>query len=237
MDPTTKSASYQVPELLFHTILTVIDYSHDASGASRTTFVLGTHGTLEAAKAFAVQSLESVNFKPDDFQKYHVKHLEQETPGKTWIHGDGVLVFARSFDGQEFRVSIDTTPNNESLHANTQDGEMRLPEGAKFLHYVVQTIIDYNVDRSGSLQTTEIQGVYVHRADAWTAAHKCLAPDEFAEYDCRGDTEFVEAWPFGDNVAVHAVSETGQNYLIAVNTPPQHRHDIKRHGRKKSASA
>ncbi|KIE01958.1 hypothetical protein MAJ_02180, partial [Metarhizium majus ARSEF 297] len=236
MDPNNKPAPYQVPELLFHTILTVIDYSHDASGASRTIFVLGTHGTLEAAKAFAAQSLETLNFKPDDFQKYNVRSSSEEAPGKPWIHGDGVLAFARSFDGQELRVSIDTTPNNESLYASTEDGKMRLPEGAQFLHYVVQTMVDYNVDRSGSLQRTEIQGVYVHRADAWTAAHKCLDRSGYAEYDCRGDAEFVEQWPFGENVAVHAVSETGQNYLVAVNTPPQHKQDIKRHGRKKSAS-
>lgn len=57
-----------IPEVLYHTILTVIDYPHDASGASRTVFVLETHGTLEAAKAYAVQSLEKLNFKSDDFQ-------------------------------------------------------------------------------------------------------------------------------------------------------------------------
>ncbi|OAA49398.1 hypothetical protein NOR_01321 [Metarhizium rileyi] len=232
-----KPASHEVSELLFHTILTVIDYSHDASGASRTTFVLGTHGTLEAAKAYAVRALEQLNFNPDDdFQKYNVRHLNGDTPGKTWIHGDGVLAFARSLDGQEFRVSIDTTQNNESLRSSTQDGAMILPEGAKFLHYVVQTMVDYNVDRSGSLQMTEIQGVYLHRADAWTAAHKCLDPDSYAEYDCRGDTEFADQWPFGENVAVHAISDTGQNFLVAVNTPPQHKHDIKKHGLKKSAS-
>ncbi|TWU77961.1 hypothetical protein ED733_005731 [Metarhizium rileyi] len=178
-----KPASHEVSELLFHAILTVIDYSHDASGASRTTFVLGTHGTLEAAKAYAVRALEQLNFNPDDdFQKYNVRHLNGDTPGKTWIHGDGVLAFARSLDGQEFR------------------------------------------------------GVYLHRADAWTAAHKCLDPDSYAEYDCRGDAEFADQWPFGENVAVHAISDTGQNFLVAVNTPPQHKHDIKKHGLKKSAS-
>lgn len=236
MSSTNKPSPQVIPELLFHTILTVIDYPHDASGASRTVFVLETHATLEAAKAYAIQSLEKLNFKPDDFQRYHVCSRDERVPGKSWTHGDGVLVFARSFDGQEFRVSIDTTPNNESLCANLQNGELMLPEGAKFLHYVVQTTVDYHVDRSGGLQQTEIQGVYLHRADAWTAAHKCLDPQGYAEYDRRGDAAFVKQWPFGENVAIHAVSDTGQNYLIAVNTPPQHKQDIRKHDLKKNES-
>jgi hypothetical protein len=232
MDSTNKPSSQVIPEVLYHTILTVIDYPHDGSGASRTVFVLETHGTLEAAKSYAVQSLEKLNFKSDDFQKYHVRGRDEGVPDKAWTCGDGVLVFARSLDGQEFHVAIDTTPNNESLGANAQNGEMILPEGAKFLHYVVQTTINYHVDRSGGLQRTEIQGVYLRRADAWIAAHKCLDPKEYVEYDSRGDADFVKQWPFGENVAVHAASDMGENFLIAVNTPPQHKQDIKKHGRR-----
>lgn len=232
MDSTDKPSSQVIPEALYHTILTVIDYPHDASGASRTVFVLETHGTLEAAKVYAVQSLEKLNFKSDDFQKYHVRGRDEGIPGKAWTHGGGVLAFARSLDGQEFRVAIETTPNNESLNANAQNGEMILPEGAKFLHYVVQTTINYHIDRSGGLQQTDIQGVYLRRADAWTAAHKCLDPIEYVEYDSRGDADFVKQWPFGENVAVHAASDMGENFLIAVYTPPQHKHDIIKHGRR-----
>jgi hypothetical protein len=76
------------------------------------------------------------------------------------------MVFARSLRGQEFRVRTYSTPNNESLRANTQDGKMILPEGAHFLYYLVQTIVDYHIDRSEGRQQTEIIGVYLHRADA-----------------------------------------------------------------------
>lgn len=224
------STSKFVPEQLFHTVLTVTDYSHDASGADRTAFILKTHGTLDAAKKYASHSLESVNFTADDFQQYHVR-LDQYPP-KVWTHGDGVVVFARAFDGKEFLVGIDTTPNNESLTA-TSDGELLLPEGAKFLHYLLQITVDYNADRSGGLQTTEIEGTYVHRADAWTAAHVILDPTQYAEFDRRGDAQFIEEWPFGEDVAVHAVSETGQNYFIAVKTPPEQKHELKPHTLKK----
>ncbi|KAK1252957.1 hypothetical protein MKX08_004144 [Trichoderma sp. CBMAI-0020] len=219
-----------VPEQLFHTILTIIDYSQDPSGANRTAFVLKTHGTLEAAKKYAAHSLESLNFSPDDFQQYHIRG--SRGANESWSHGDGVLLFARAFDGQEFLVGIDTTPNNEALIA-TPDGDIVLPEGAKFLHYVLQISVDYNADRSGSLQTTEILGVYIHRADAWTAAHKCLDPAEYAEYDRRGESQFIGEWPFGEDIAVHVVSETGQNHFIAVKKPPEQKHEIKHQNLKK----
>ncbi|KAL6881290.1 hypothetical protein J3F83DRAFT_721722 [Trichoderma novae-zelandiae] len=227
----TNGSSESVPEQLFHTVLTVIDYSHDSSGADRTAFVLKTHGTLDAAKKFASQSLETLGFAPEDFQLYRVRTREDPS-SRPWAHGDGVLVFARAFDGKEFLVGIDTAPNNESLAA-APDGELRLPEGARFLHYVLQIAVDYNADRSGGSQTTEIQGSYVHRADAWKAAHLCLDPTQFAEFDRRGDAQFIEQWPFGEDVAVHAVSDTGQNYFVAVKTPPEQRHDLKPHSLKK----
>ncbi|KAL7899458.1 hypothetical protein HDV63DRAFT_403497 [Trichoderma sp. SZMC 28014] len=149
------ASSSFVPEQLFHTILTVIDYSHDPSGANRTLLILKTHGTLEAeaAKKYATHSLESLNFAPSDFQQHHIRGTRGAS--ESWSHGDGVLLFARAFDGQEFLVGIDTTPNNEALIA-IPDGDFVLPEGAKFLHYILQISVDYNADRSGGLQTLSI---------------------------------------------------------------------------------
>ncbi|KAL7820896.1 hypothetical protein V8C26DRAFT_391852 [Trichoderma gracile] len=232
---TTAPTDIFVPDQLFHTLLTVVDFSHDPSGATRTPFVLKSHGTLDAAKAFARQSLETLGFAPDDFELYRVREPhESPSTSRPWTHGDGVLVFARAFDGKEFIVGIDTAPNNESLAASTSDGELRLPEGARFLHYVLQSTIDYNADRSGAAQTTEILGAYVHRADAWKAAHLCLDPSaQYAEFDRRGDAQFIEQWPYGEDVAVRAVSETGQNYFVAVKRPPEQRHELKPHNLKK----
>ncbi|KAL7804654.1 hypothetical protein V8C44DRAFT_342909 [Trichoderma aethiopicum] len=227
---TNGTADIFVPDQLFHTLLTVVDLPHDPSGATRTPFVLKSHGTLAAAKAFARQSLETLGFAPEDFQFYNIR---QDSSSQSWTHGDGVLVFARSFDNKEFTVGIETTPNNESLPASPSDGELRLPEGARFLHYVLQIIVDYNADRSGAAQATEIQGAYVHRADAWKAAHLCLDPAGYAEFDRRGDAQFVEQWPFGEDVAVHAVAETGQNCFVAVKRPPEQRHDLKPHSLKR----
>lgn len=223
-----------IPEDLFHILLTVVDLKRDTSGGTRSHFVLGTRGTLRAAKAYSIIALRRLGFHDDDFAQFDIRpsvELEQ------WPHGEGVIAYARAVSGEEFLVSIDTTPNNESLRLKSgshmgyeaeDEGRLRLPDGAQFLHYVVQTTIDYNSDRSGSAQTVEIEGAYVHRADAWTAAHQCLSGERenFVEYDSRDDVEFFGEWPFDEDVAVHAVAETGQNYFVAVKVPP---HEVVNH--------
>ncbi|KAH7243884.1 hypothetical protein FSOLCH5_013517 [Fusarium solani] len=209
------------PELLFHTTLTVIDYHKDSVGAKRSVYILGTHATVEAAKVFAARALHELRYEPGDFEEYATRSSSEE-----WKHGDGVLVYAKAPAGQVFLIGVDTTPNNESLPANP-DGSVMLPKGVESLHYVVQTTIDYNKDRTGCVQETEIEGSYIHRADAFSAAQKCLDPADFAEYDTIGD--MVGEWPFGEDVVVHAVTETGQNTTVAVTTVPgaHKRHDKK----------
>ncbi|KAI8648973.1 hypothetical protein NCS55_01470300 [Fusarium keratoplasticum] len=140
-----------VPELLYHTVLTVIDYSQELSGPTSSVYVLGTHSILEAAKACATSALQELDYEPEDFTEYAV------CLSKPWEHGDGVLVFARAPGGQVFLVRIDTTLNNESLLASP-DGTIVLPQGCDTLHYVLQTTIDYNMDRAGSVPLTKVQG-------------------------------------------------------------------------------
>ncbi|CAM1504796.1 Fc.00g023870.m01.CDS01 [Cosmosporella sp. VM-42] len=200
------------PELLYHTTLTVIDFHEDPSGAKRSVYVLATHATVEAAKAFAPKALHVLGYEPEDFQEYAVHSSSEE-----WKHGDGILVYAKAAAGQVFLIGIDTTPNNDSLSANA-DGSFILPLGVEFLHYVLQTTIDYNQDRTGCIQETNIEGSFVHRADAFEAARDCLDPTDFAEYDKR--EEMTGEWPFGEDVVVHAVAETGQNSIVRVTTVP-----------------
>ncbi|KAH7237889.1 hypothetical protein B0J15DRAFT_516481 [Fusarium solani] len=86
-----------VPELLYHTVLTLIDYHDDPSGATRSVYVLGTHSALKAAKAFATLALQGLHYEPDDFTEYAVRSSEP------WEHGEGVFVFARAPAGQPRR--------------------------------------------------------------------------------------------------------------------------------------
>ncbi|WAO97031.1 Hypothetical protein NCS54_01473500 [Fusarium falciforme] len=187
-----------VPELLYRTVLTLIDYHEDPWGATRSVYVLGTHNALKAAKAFATSALQGLNYEPDGFTEYAVRSSEP------WEHGDGVLVFARAPAGQEFLIEIDTTLNNESLLASP-DGTVVIPQGSDRLHYVLQTTIDYNLDRTCSVPSTKIQGTV------------------------RESEEIANEWPFGEGMVAHAVPKTRPNYVMTVRTVPG---THKRHGKK-----
>ncbi|KAL1895644.1 hypothetical protein Sste5346_005114 [Sporothrix stenoceras] len=221
------------PELLYHTTLVVYDGSRDPTNRSRSAFILGTHTSLAAAKAFSTTALQGLGYKPSDFLEYHVK--EPSSQEEDWIFGDGVVVYAKAFSGEEFAVGLDTTPNDQGF-AGAADGTLILQgissdhNPAHHLHYVLQTKVDYDQDRcrarrcSGTdmsaFKSTEIQGCFLKRADAIKAAKQCLksAGYEFAQYDERNDLGKEDDWPFGEDVLVHAVSQTGENYAVAVRT-------------------
>jgi len=220
-------AEGNIPELLYHTTLTVIDYHVDTSGSTRGVYVLGTHTTLESAKAFSLTALQGLGYEEDDFAEYKTRSKKPPTDEgeEGWPYGDGVLVYAKAPAGQEFLVSLDTKPNTENLPEDVASGDhvLKLPQGFGHLHYVLQTKIDYNQDKSGAFQTTEIEGCYMRRADALSAARGALAEldrESFSQYDERDDEKEAGDWPFGDDVVVHAVAETGENYSVCVRTVP-----------------
>ena len=49
-----------------------------------------------------------------------------------------------------------------------------------------------------------------------------ITKESFAEYDEKGDARDVDEWPFGDDVYVHAVAETGENFLVSVKRGKKH---------------
>lgn len=218
---TLQEPAGEVPDQLYHTLLAVTDFYEDTSGYTQSTYPLATHTSLPAAKAFAAHALERLNYVPDDFAEYAVLDRANHTPDH-WPYGDGVVVYAKEpAQGREFLVRIDTTPNTEKLPAGGPGETLMLPEAPEDqLHYVIQTRVDYEQDRSADMQTTEIEGVYVNRGDALRAAKGVLGEKaEFAQYDEQGGGEKGQ-WPFGDDVVVHAVAQTGQNYTVAVRTVP-----------------
>jgi hypothetical protein len=199
------------PELLYHIILTVIDYHVDPSGAKRSTYVLGTHATLEAAKNSAFRVLDTMRYEPEDFVEYAV----HSSSSGEWDHGDGVLVYAKAPAGQVFLVSIQATPNDDKLLMDLNGG-IFMPKGISSLHYVMQTTIDYNKDRTGCVQEVQIEGTFIHRDDAYAAARKLLDPLDYADYDTP--EEMAGEWPYGEEVVAHAIAETGQNIIVEVKT-------------------
>jgi len=218
-------------ELLYHTVLTVVDYHSDASGSTRTVYILGTHTKLEVAKQFAANALHSLGYEPEEFAVF-----EGHQPGQHWRHGDGVIIYSKAHSGQELLVGLLTTPNTQGL-ASRGNGTLDLPHGGH-LQYVLQQKTDYNTDRSGAVQNTDIEGCFLHRAEAIKFAKECLVQavgpkEEFARYDEREDLGPAEDWPFGEDILVHAIAETGENYSVAVRTPPdahnQHGKHVKKH--------
>ncbi|OBT42142.1 hypothetical protein VE00_08302 [Pseudogymnoascus sp. WSF 3629] len=214
-------------ELLYHVKRAIIDFAQDKSGATQTTDIFGTFTDLAAAKAAARSALPSEGYLKDDFVEY-----EENDGTKEWKHGDGVIVFAKAAAGQEFVVRLDTTPNAPHFKGNAS-GEV---EG--HLHYVLQTTIYYNNDSIGGIQTTEVEGTYPTRKAAREAAKNTLLNEDvtkewFAEYEEK-DLERDE-WPYGDDVLIHAVAETGENFKISVKAQPHsHQHHERKHHGKKS---
>jgi hypothetical protein len=96
------------------------------------------------------------------------------------------------------------------------------------LNAVLQTTIDYNTDRIGGIQNTEVEGTYPTRKAAFEAAHTTLLDDEvtkasFAVYEEK--EQFEGEWPYGDEVLVHAVAETGENFDVFVKAQPHSHKD------------
>jgi hypothetical protein len=224
-----KQTSYKaavIPELLYHVTLTVVDYHTDESGATRSTYPLGTFGSLKAAKSFAETGLEGLGYQKDDFDQFSARPQMHDP----WTHGDGTIVYARAPAGQVFVVGIDTTQNTERLPLAGDGKTLVLPDGSNVLHYVMQTTINYNEDRTGSKQRTDIEGVHVHRTDAQIAARRTLDAQEFTDYRERASDDPEEDWPYGEDTIIHAVADNGMNCTVSVRTVPgAHKAHKKRH--------
>jgi hypothetical protein len=196
--------------LLYHVKCEIIDYHNDQSGLTRTTNIYGTYTSLPLAKAAARTCLKTAGYLPSDFSIY----AEKSEP-ETWEYEEDVLVYAKAPAGQEFRVRVDVSPNEAGLKANER-GEVK-----GHLHYVLQTRIDYNSDRTGGNQRVDIEGVYLGREEAEKAAYNVLLDEaegltreSFAEFD-RLDEQAGD-WPYGDDVLVHAVGRNGENFKVEV---------------------
>ncbi|KAL2125720.1 hypothetical protein VTJ04DRAFT_2085 [Mycothermus thermophilus] len=220
-----------VSEHLFHTTLTVVNYHNETYGDTQDVYVLGTHTSLQAAKAFARSALASLGYNPEDFEVYTVR---QETPDEEWPHGENIVAFAKTPQGQDFLVGIDKKPNTEALPARPDD-TVELPEGQDHLHYVLHSKTDYDQAKGGSFQTTDIKGCYAQREKAIKAAKSVLRKGcaEYAQYDERRDTESESDWPFGEDVVARAVAQTGENLSVAVRSVPgaykKHRKSVDSH--------
>ncbi|KAB5514884.1 hypothetical protein GE09DRAFT_980439 [Coniochaeta sp. 2T2.1] len=185
---------------------TTVDPNSPAEPAFNTA-IPAVFTNLVPAKVEARATLFNEGYERDDFTIYDVN-----TGQETWCHGDGVIVYAEALSGQVFKVEVETITNTSRLEPD-DDARIRRP-----LHHVLQTIVHYNEDRSGSIRDSIIEGTYVSRDAAEAHAFRVLLDnrtnkDDFIQYN---EYPQVSDRPFGADILVHAVKEGGENILVSV---------------------
>ncbi|KAL5401171.1 hypothetical protein PMIN03_011743 [Paraphaeosphaeria minitans] len=185
---------------------TILD-PRNPSGLTSTTTLPATFTSLPPAKAEAKALLPKQGYDTDFFAQYEVKSDSEE-----WKHGEGVIVYAEAPSGEVFKVGIDTVPNLAGLKAD-DGGRVMQP-----LYHVVQTLVEYDSDRSGTARYVIVEGTYAERGQAREQALNALLDEdvtkedfvEYNEYDAGSEG------PFGADVVVHAVKEGGENIMVSV---------------------
>jgi hypothetical protein len=166
-----------------------------------------TFANLKAAKKEAREVLSKEGYETNFFSTYDVNNGDE-----SWSHGDGAIVYARGTSGEVLKVEIDTIANSTRLLPDAS-GEIHPP-----LYHVLQTVIDYDKDRSGSQRYSIVEGTHATLELAREQAlrvliDECVTKEDFVEYNEYSD---MNEGNFGPNVVVHAVKEGGQNLLISV---------------------
>lgn len=166
-----------------------------------------TFTNLQAAKNEARTLLAKEGYEKESFTTYDVNDGSKE-----WKHGDGVIVFAKGGAEEVIKVEIDTVPDTLGLQADST-GRVKAP-----LYHVLQTVIEYNNDRSGCERYSIVQGTHTNPELARKEALRVLLDDDVTEKDFAEYDEYVDdaERPYGDDVVVHAVKEGGQNVLVSV---------------------
>jgi len=195
-------------ENLYHIKVTSINLKKDPAGSAQDVSIRGTFTSLDSAKKASLSTLQNMGYEMDFFPTYDVRSKYSGD----WPHGDGVQVYAAVPESDILKVEIQTTPNKLGFTGD-ENGEI-----AEELWFVLQTTIYYNLDASGAKRDSLIEGTYGTAEQAnQTALTVLLDPDvskkDFAEYDeFTGQTD----WPYGETVVVHAVGQTGENFLVGV---------------------
>ncbi|KAF3034991.1 hypothetical protein E8E12_002253 [Didymella heteroderae] len=153
---------------------------HSPSHATEPIFDIAlpaTFANLEAAKLEAKSVLFNEGYEKEFFSTYDIND------GKgPWSHGDGIVVYATGASGEVLKVEIDTVINLSGLESDAR-GRVLPP-----LYHVLQTIIDYNKDRSGSQRNSIVEGSYrdlklARKQALQVLLDESVTKDSFAEYD------------------------------------------------------
>lgn len=213
-------------DCLYHIKATLVDYHHDPSGSIQKAAIIHTYSDLITAKGAAKQALPKLGLDMELFESIETRD-NQTTTTEEWRYGDGVFIKALTQSEELVTVEIETMADTlgalSTSESNSEEGDDGDDEKDRnqTLFYVLQRTIHYDQDRSGARQTVSIEGVFRNRQEAVEAAKKTLVDEdipvsEYEEYDvCGGEGKELD-WSYGENVVVHAVGKTGQNFEVSV---------------------
>ncbi|PYH89605.1 hypothetical protein BO71DRAFT_336331 [Aspergillus ellipticus CBS 707.79] len=207
--------SSQPPENLYHVLLTITRMEKNPNNIIEALRIPGTYTSLRTAKAAAHSCLYSAGYERDFFTTYETSPTifeEENLPART-----GLAIYAVAPDGTTFRVRIDTTPNEQHLTTDLDDGRIATP-----LYYVVQASVEYDATEGEStVREVSVQGIFTDYVRArecakgvLLSANDGILKGNYADYVEAGDGE--RDCGFGENVVVHATSDYGVNYLVSV---------------------
>jgi len=176
--------------------------------------ITGTYTSVAKAKEAAHRCLFDSGYEREWFSTFETKPETLEGFGP--YEGTGLTVYAVAEDGTVFRVRIFTSPNVLHLTTDNEDGRISTP-----LFYVVQTTVPYCSHERKPAHDTNVEGVFKSYAEARKLASTVLlskeegiTPSSYEDYCEAGPDE--SDCEFGDNVIVHAVGKSDENYFVSV---------------------
>lgn len=204
----------QLKEQLYHVLMTTSHFARDPNNQVEKVRIVGSYDSLKHAKIAAHRCLFEAGYHREWFELYEVdpEYFEKNNIPQR----DGLEVLAKAPNGATFRVRTVASPNVGKFISPFDDGRI-----ADALYHVLQTHVSYKQDESGEVRDTDLKaslGTYnearSYASKVLLSPEKDITQDSFAEWDEAGPNE--RDCGYGENVIVHAVGDSGENYLISV---------------------
>lgn len=196
---------YTADRTLYHVMLISSHLQKNPHGEILKIQVMGTYTALPAAKSMAHCSLFDLGYEKEWFSEYQTVHDSK----------DGEIVRALAPDGTHFLTRIFTTQgslDDADLKENQDDHRV-----STNLYYVLEIKTKLESERP----EINLEGIFTTYTSAKKyAAGVLLYPEagvdkqSYARYD---ETEGKQLdCGFSENVLVHAVTDSGENFLVCV---------------------
>ncbi|KAJ5482536.1 hypothetical protein N7475_001348 [Penicillium sp. IBT 31633x] len=201
------------PDSLYHVIL-MTSGKKGLSGQTEKIRITGTYTSVKKAKNAAHRCLFDSGYEREWFSTFETSPEVLE--GFSAYQGIGLTVYAIATDSTVFRVRISTSPNTLGLTSDNEDGRI-----STSLFYVVQTNLPYCSHERKPAHDTNVEGVFQSYEEARKYASTLLLSEEDG-ITASSYEDYCEAGPderdceYGDNVIVHAVGKSGENYYVSV---------------------